>query len=190
MVTSYDIQNRRTVFLKSWHADHRPLLCRDAARATSAAPTYFEPKPLDTGDVLSVLIDGGIFMNSPSVSAYAEARKLFPDDPIAVLSLGTGELTRPIVFEETRTWGSALWVMSLLDCMFDGVSKAADHQMQLFLGERYQRLQTSLESASDDMDDASEDNIRNLKRTARELINANEAVLEQFFAIDAGNAQP
>lgn len=190
MVTSYDIQNRRTVFLKSWHADHWPLLCRDAARATSAAPTYFEPKPLDTGDVLSVLIDGGIFMNSPSVSAYAEARKLFPDDPIAVLSLGTGELTRPIVFEETRTWGSALWVMSLLDCMFDGVSKAADHQMQLFLGERYQRLQTSLESASDDMDDASEDNIRNLKRTARELINANEAVLEQFFAIDAGNAQP
>ena len=190
MVTSYDIQNRRTVFLKSWYADHQLVRCRDAARATSAAPTYFEPKPLDTGDVASVLIDGGIFMNSPSVSAYAEARKLFPDEPIAVLSLGTGELTRPIAFGEARTWGSALWVMSLLDCMFDGVSKAADHQMQLFLGERYQRLQTSLESASDDMDDASDENIRNLKRTARELINANEAVLEQFFAIDAGNAQP
>ena len=190
MVTSYDIQNRRTVFLKSWYADHQLVRCCDAARATSAAPTYFEPKPLDTGDVASVLIDGGIFMNSPSVSAYAEARKLFPDEPISVLSLGTGELTRPIAFGEARTWGSALWVMSLLDCMFDGVSKAADHQMQLFLSERYQRLQTSLERASDDMDDASEENIRNLKRTARELINANEAVLEQFFAIDAGNAQP
>ena len=137
MVTSYDIQNRRTVFLKSWYADHQLVRCCDAARATSAAPTYFEPKPLDTGDVASVLIDGGIFMNSPSVSAYAEARKLFPDEPIAVLSLGTGELTRPIAFGEARTWGSALWVMSLLDCMFDGVSKAADHQMQLFLGERY-----------------------------------------------------
>ena len=184
MVTSYDIQNRRTVFLKSWHADHQSLLCRDAARATSAAPTYFEPKPLDTGDVASVLIDGGIFMNSPSVSAYAEARKLFPEDPIAVLSLGTGELTRPIAFEEARTWGSALWVMSLLDCMFDGVSKAADHQMKLFLGERYQRLQTTLDTASDDMDDASEENIRNLKHTARELIKANEFVLEQFFTID------
>ena len=184
MVTSYDIQNRRTVFLKSWHADHQSLLCRDAARATSAAPTYFEPKPLDTGDVASVLIDGGIFMNSPSVSAYAEARKLFPEDPIAVLSLGTGELTRPIAFEEARTWGSALWVMSLLDCMFDGVSKAADHQMQLFLGERYQRLQTTLETASDDMDDASEENVRNLKNTARELINSNESVLERFFTLD------
>ena len=184
MVTSYDIQNRRTVFLKSWHADHQLVLCRDAARATSAAPTYFEPKPLDTGDVASVLIDGGIFMNSPSVSAYAEARKLFPGDSIAVLSLGTGELTRPIPFEEARTWGSALWVMSLLDCMFDGVSKAADHQMQLFLGERYQRLQTPLDNANDDMDDASKENIANLKKTARELIANNEAALEQFFAME------
>ena len=184
MVTSYDIQNRRTVFLKSWHADHQSLLCRDAARATSAAPTYFEPKPLDTGDAASVLIDGGIFMNSPSVSAYAEARKLFPGDSFAVLSLGTGELTRPIPFEEARTWGSALWVMSLLDCMFDGVSKAADHQMQLFLGERYQRLQTPLDNANDDMDDASKENIANLKKTARELIANNEAALEQFFAME------
>jgi len=183
MVTSYDIQNRRTVFLKSWHTDHTEVLCRDAARATSAAPTYFEPKPLDTGNQSRVLIDGGIFMNSPSVSAYAEARKLFPDEPIALLSLGTGELTRPIPYEEARTWGSALWVMSLLDCMFDGVSKAADHQMRLFLGERYQRLQTTLDFASDDMDDASKGNIRNLKQTARELIKANEQVLEQFFAV-------
>jgi uncharacterized protein len=133
----------------------------------------------------SVLIDGGIFMNSPSVSAYAEARKLFPDDPIAVLSLGTGELTRPIPFEEARTWGSALWVMSLLDCMFDGVSKATDHQMQLFLGERYYRLQASLDTASDDMDDASKENIGNLKKIARELIKQNEAALEQFFAMEA-----
>ncbi|MDA7595908.1 patatin-like phospholipase family protein [Luminiphilus sp.] len=185
MVTSYDIQNRRTVFLKSWHGDHQPLLCRDAARATSAAPTYFEPKPLDTGDVASVLIDGGIFMNSPSVSAYAEARKLFPDDPIAVLSLGTGELTQPIPFEEARTWGSALRVMSLLDCMFDGVSKAADHQMRLFLGERYYRLQTSLDTASDDIDDASAENIGSLKTIARDLIKQNEAALVQFFTMES-----
>jgi patatin-like phospholipase/acyl hydrolase len=184
MVTSYDIQNRRTVFLKSWYADHQLVRCCDAARATSAAPTYFEPKPLDTGDVASVLIDGGIFMNSPSVSAYAEARKLFPDEPIAVLSLGTGELTRPIAFGEARTWGSALWVMSLLDCMFDGVSKAEDHQMQLFLGERYYRLQTSLDTASDDMDDASKENIGNLKKIARELIKQNEAALAKFFEME------
>jgi len=182
MVTSYDIQHRRTVFMKSWHADHGTLLCSDAARATSAAPTYFEPANLQWADESRTLIDGGVYMNSPAVSAYAEARKLFPDEPIAMLSLGTGELTRPIPYEEARTWGSALWVMSLLDCMFDGVSKAADYQMRLFLGEQYLRLQTPLHYASDDMDDASRGNIRNLKQTARELIKREAGVLQHFMA--------
>lgn len=181
MVTSYDIQNRRTVFMKSWHADHASLLCSDAARATSAAPTYFEPANLQWAEESRTLIDGGVYMNSPAVSAYAEARKLFPNEPIAMLSLGTGELTRPIPYEEARTWGSALWVMSVLDCMFDGAAKAADHQMRLFLGEEYQRLQATLTYASDDMDDASKGNIRNLKQTAREMIAKTEDELARFF---------
>ena len=183
MVTSYDIEHRRTVFMKTWHPDHAALLCSDAARATSAAPTYFEPANLHWADESRTLIDGGVYMNSPAVSAYAEARKLFPDEPIAMLSLGTGELTRPIPYEEARTWGSALWVMSLLDCMFDGVSKAADHQMRLFLGEQYLRLQTPLNYASDDMDDASRGNIRNLKQTARELIKREEGALNHFMRL-------
>ena len=181
MVTSYDIQNRRTVFMKSWHPDHAALLCSEVARATSAAPTYFEPANLRWADENRTLIDGGVYMNSPAVSAYAEARKLFPEEPIAMLSLGTGELTRPIPYEEARTWGSAFWVMSLLDCMFDGVSKAADHQMRLFLGDQYLRLQTPLHYASDDMDDASKGNIRNLKQTARELVRQQQSALIQFF---------
>jgi patatin-like phospholipase/acyl hydrolase len=183
MVTSYDIERRKTVFLKSWHADHSELLCAEASRATSAAPTYFEPVNLQWAEQSRTLIDGGVFINSPAVSAYAEARKLFPDEPIAMLSLGTGELTRPIPYDEARTWGSALWVMSLLDCMFDGASKAADHQMRLFLGDQYLRLQTQLHYASDDMDDASRGNIRNLKQTAEELIEREAGALHHFFKI-------
>ncbi|NCZ62897.1 MAG: patatin, partial [Cellvibrionales bacterium] len=170
MVTTYDIEQRKPLFIKSFKPQHEAILCRDAARATSAAPTYFEPAVIAIEGQTRALIDGGVFMNSPSVSAYAEARKLFPDDEIAMLSIGTGELTRAIPYEAAKTWGSALWVMSLLDCMFDGVSKAADHQMRLFLGEDYLRLQTPLHYASDDMDDASQGNIRNLKQTAEELI--------------------
>ena len=183
MVTSYDIEHRKTVFIKSWHSDHSQLWCAEASRATSAAPTYFEPVNLEWAEQSRTLIDGGVFINSPAVSAYAEARKLFPDEPIAMLSLGTGELTRPIPYDEARTWGSALWVMSLLDCMFDGASKAADHQMRLFLGDHYLRLQTQLHYASDDMDDASRGNIRNLKQTAREMIKREAGALHHFFKI-------
>ena len=185
MVTSYDIERRKTVFLKSWHADHSELLCAEASRATSAAPTYFEPVNLHWAEQSRTLIDGGVFINSPAVSAYAEARKLFPDEPIAMLSLGTGELTRPIPYDEARTWGSALWVMSLLDCMFDGASKAADHQMRLFLGDHYLRLQTQLHYASDDMDDASRGNIRNLKQTAKDLIHREAGALHRFLALES-----
>ena len=182
MVTSYDIQHRRTVFLKSWHSDHSGLLCREAARATSAAPTYFEPANLEWASETRTLIDGGVFINSPSVSAYAEARKLFPDEEIAMLSIGTGELTRAIPYEAAKTWGSALWVMSLLDCMLDGASKAADHQMRLFLGANYLRLQTPLNYASDDMDDASQGNLRNLRQIAEELILSEQGVLSEMFS--------
>ena len=100
-----------------------------------------------------------------------------------MLSLGTGELTRPIPYEDAGPWGSTLWVMSLLDCMFDGVSKSADYQMRLFLGEQYLRLQTPLHYASDDMDDASRGNIRNLKQTARELIARDSEKLQRFLAL-------
>ena len=181
MVTSYDIHNRCAIFFKSWSSQHANLPCCQVARATSAAPTYFEPTVMQWGGLDRTLIDGGVFVNSPSVSAYAEARKLFPDQPVAMMSLGTGELTRPILYDDARSWGSALWVMSLFDCMLDGASKAADYQMRLFLNEQYLRLQTPLSFASDDMDDASKGNIRNLRQISRELIKRETASIDAFF---------
>lgn len=180
MVTSYDIEARQTVLLKSWHADHQPILMRQAARATAAAPTYFEPAQVSWGGQLRPLIDGGVFLNSPVVSAYAEALRRFPGDDVRVLSLGTGELTRPISFEEAQAWGAVGWVLPLIDCMFDGMAKAADYQMRLFLGERYQRIQTTLDMASDDLDDTSPENIINLERTAQRLVTEQRVALEQF----------
>jgi len=169
MVTSYDIQNRRTRFLKSYLGEHEQILCREAARATSAAPAYFEPKPLTLAGQASTLIDGGIFMNSPVVSAYAEALKLFPDDEIHVLSLGTGVKRRPIAYRQARNWGAAGWVLPLLDCMFDGVDQAADHQMRLLLGNRYWRFQPDLGSAGEALDDCSETNLAALEQVASQL---------------------
>ena len=180
IVTSYDIEARQTVFLKSWHAAHANIPMAHAARATSAAPTYFEPAQVTWDGVARPLIDGGIFINSPVVSAYAEALKLFPGDDIRVLSLGTGALTRPISFEQAQAWGALGWVLPLIDCMFDGAAKAADHQMGLFLGDKYQRLQASLHSASDDMDDVSPQNLENLEVTAKQLLDDYRQVLTQW----------
>ncbi len=177
----YDIQNREPVFLKSWKEEHRAVQMRHAARATSAAPTYFEPALVPIGSATKALIDGGVFINSPVVSAFVEAKRIFPEDDekeFFVLALGTGELIRPISYDEAKDWGRAAWLLPLLSCMFDGVSDAADYQMRLLLDDKYIRLQTSLSVASDDMDDATAGNIENLKREARTLIRTHESEID------------
>lgn len=171
LITSYDIQSREPLFFKSWREEYRSVQMKHAARATSAAPTYFEPALVPVGGGMKALVDGGVFINSPSVSAYAEAKRIFPNEnDFFVLSLGTGELIRPIAYAEARDWGKAGWVAPLLSCMFDGLADAANYQMRLFLGKQYIRLQTSLTVASDDMDDATNGNIENLKSEAKKLM--------------------
>jgi hypothetical protein len=179
LITSYDIQNRQPVFFKSWREEHRSVQMTHAARATSAAPTYFEPALVPVGGATRALIDGGVFINSPSVSAYAEAKKIFPEESdFFVLSLGTGELIRPIAFAEAKDWGKAGWLAPLLSCMFDGAADAANYQMKMFLGDQYVRMQTSLSVASDDMDNATRGNVENLKAEANTLIQTHKAEME------------
>jgi hypothetical protein len=67
--------------------------------------------------------------------------------------------------------------------MFDGATKAANHQMRMFLGDMYFRLQVSLDEANDDMDDASSTNIENLKRIADRLISENQRTLDRLLLL-------
>jgi len=61
-----------------------------AARATSAAPTFF--KAVDFGDLCYV--NGGLWCNNPIHYVMDEAISLFPGRPISsLLSLGTGNRT-------------------------------------------------------------------------------------------------
>ncbi|WP_300424863.1 patatin-like phospholipase family protein [uncultured Thalassolituus sp.] len=184
MITSYDLGNRKPLFFKSWKTSFYQTEMRHVARATSAAPTYFEPALIPTCGSLAALIDGGVFINNPAVSAYAEALKLFPGEDIRVLSIGTGELIRPIDHGEACDWGKAGWMLPVLDCVFDGVSNAADYQMEQFLGENYIRLQVALEDAADDMDNASKGNIRLLEAEAERLLEVNRHVIESLFSTD------
>ncbi|MEM0514882.1 patatin-like phospholipase family protein [Pseudoalteromonas sp. YIC-827] len=179
LLTTYDIHNRKPLFLKSWRLEHHTVLMRHAARATSAAPTYFEPAHIPVDGAKRALVDGGVFINSPSVSAYAEAQRIYPEESeFMLVSLGTGELNRPIELHDAKDWGKAGWVAPLLSCIFDGVADAADYQMDKLLGDNYYRLQTTLDIASDDMDDVTNGNIANLKSEGNKLLEASTAELD------------
>jgi len=182
LVTAYDIELRRPHFCKSDRArkwPDRDLHLADIARATSAAPTYFEPAQIKSragGDPVA-LVDGGVFANNPAACALVESICTYGAKltDMTFVSLGTGELTRPILFEEAKGWGLAKWAQPILSVVFDGVSDTVDFQVKSILQmadeeSRYLRIQAPLHEGNDDMDDASRTNIKVLKLLAKELI--------------------
>jgi predicted acylesterase/phospholipase RssA len=184
LVSSYDIETRSPFFFKSWREECKPVLMRYAARATSAAPTYFEPAQVQVAAEELALIDGGVFINNPAMSAYSEARRLFPDEAsFLVVSLGTGQLTRPIPFEEAKDWGKVQWALPILSVVFDGVSAAVDYQLRQILGKQFFRFQTTLDTANDDLDDASPANLAALKIEAKRIIQAQGADIDKVCQI-------
>jgi patatin-like phospholipase/acyl hydrolase len=174
-VTTYDLEARKPKFFKSWREDAGVPMAV-AAEATAAAPTYFEP--VAVGD--TALIDGGVFAGNPAMCAYAEAVRLWPSEPITLVSLGTGSQTRPIPLAEARGWGVLEWARPIIDVVFDGSSDAVDYQLEHVLGERYVRLQTRLDGADDAMDDASAANLTALEAVGARLVSENAALLDRL----------
>jgi patatin-like phospholipase/acyl hydrolase len=180
LISSYDIEKRAPFFFKSWRENRRHISMMDAARATSAAPTFFEPHQVSVEGKMRTLIDGGVFINNPAMSAYVEAKRLFPrEDEFMVVSIGTGENTRPIEYQKAKSWGLLSWTVPVINIVLDGVSKAVDYQLKLVLGERFLRLQTTLDRASDDMDRVDLINLSALESEADQILN------EQYHVIDS-----
>jgi len=181
LVSAYDIEDRESYFFKSWDENQPTTYMREAARATSAAPVYFEPacippEAVNPGNRLA-LIDGGVHANNPAMCAYAESKRLWPEEEILVISLGTGEHTRPIRLEDAREWGLAGWAIPLLSVIFDGQADDVDYQLRQILSGNYVRIQGRLDVASDDMDDASPANIEALRTEARKIMRKHEGDL-------------
>jgi patatin-like phospholipase/acyl hydrolase len=185
LVTSYEIERRTPFFFRSSKARKNPdydFPMKQAARATSAAPTYFEPLKIDTGGAKGyyALVDGGLYANNPAMCATVEGQLLFPGEDLLVVSLGTGALTRPLPYRQARAWGLAGWAKPVLDIVFDGVSSTVDFQLRQLLGKRYLRIQSKLDASLQEMDDASPSNVRNLKLLAEECIREHAADFEQL----------
>lgn len=204
LITSYDIQQHEPFFFKSFRPEPRPVPSPDepaaqgatplplpdyamrvVGRATSAAPTYFEPEHVmalapGASPPDYALVDGGTFANNPAMCAYAEARRNDPDADVLIVSLGTGRLTESISFDQAKHWGLVQWAHPLLGVIMDGSSAAIDYQLDELIGrdKRHFRFQAVLEGVSDSLDDASATNISGLRRIAEDLITANTARLD------------
>src|SRR5690606_16525947 len=128
IITAYEIERRIPWFFRSERAKVRPdydFPIKQVARATSAAPTYFEPCRIATedGEDYYALVDGGVFANNPTMCAYVDARIAHPDADFLVVSLGTGGLTRPYHYDDVCGWGMLHWVQPVINILMQGVSE-------------------------------------------------------------------
>jgi len=191
-VTAYDIHDRFAFFFRSSRAVGDPTYdfpLTAVARATSAAPSYFEPEEVTdrAGARTYPLVDGGLYAVNPSMCAYADlVRDGTAPGLELMLSLGTGAHTRAYTFDQARWWGQLGWARPALDMVFDGVSDTIEFEAQALMGDRYVRLQTMLELASDDLDDASAENLDAPRREAEQLIATSGPDIDRACEVLAG----
>ena len=149
----------------------------EAVSGSTAAPTFFPPRIVRDPDsgIDHTVIDGGVFLNDPSLAAYTDARSLYPDDDIHVVSFGTGRIVEAYPFSAARSWGFLEWLSPvgrfrtpLISAITDGQARAVHKQMKSLLGDRYHRFDYDLESGygSPSLDDASRRNLKRLEQGA------------------------
>jgi patatin-like phospholipase/acyl hydrolase len=173
LVTAYDTVSRTPFFFRSSRARAdaaQDWLLRDAAHATAAAPSYFEPVSLDGFS----LVDGGVFAANPAMCALAEVLRVREPHDVMLVSLGTGQQTKPLPWKKVRDWGALEWARPIIDILLDGQSDTVDFQARQVLEGSYWRIQTELRQASDHLDNASEENLRALQEEGDALV-ASEA---------------
>ena len=184
LISAYQVSNKPYPhFFKKRHAiapkseQDNPYLW-EACRATSAAPTYFKPYRFDN---VNSFIDGGVFANNPSMCAYAEAKHMWGDEePIYLLSLGTGEDLIGYDYKKIVKWGLLQWALPFFKQTSISSTATVDYMIKVFAhgsSDTYTRLQTALDSNTLQMDDASDENLARLEHFATELIKNNEQTI-------------
>ncbi len=177
LVTAFDMEQYRSIFFTNPKSDDKDFKLVDVALSSSAAPTYFDPYPMESVDKTNkhVNVDGGLFANNPAMCAMVEACKNYECDldDITIVSIGTGmkcEQSLSISYEKAKKWGLIKWIKPLINIMMYGTSNIVHHQLKIlfsYLNSDYYRLQPVFnvkdqKDISLEMDDASKNNIEAL----------------------------
>lgn len=178
LVTAYDVFARAPYMMRSHLESDHDIPVWEAIKSSCSAPVYFPAHDLAYGDIKRPLVDGGMVANNPAACALAEAVHLRRKDSyldfegqIILASFGTGSSTRPIQRAQAATWGALEWAFPIIDVLMDGTADATHFICQQILpSDLYFRFQAPLTGASDDLDDASPENINNLKALAKSFL--------------------
>ncbi len=159
LVTSFDLYNNEALFFKSRHAIVEPgknALLKDVCRATSAAPTYLPAYKFIFNSRSRVCVDGGVYINNPTVASLVEISKHHDAAPynikdmnmdnVMVLSLGTGHYAENIARKKVEGWGLLDWATNITDVMMQAVNQTTSYQAEELTAEgNFMRINLDIE---------------------------------------------
>lgn len=196
LITSVDIENQRpfifnTVEVARGRQENTFLW--EAARATSAAPTYFKPYKLRMEDKVLTLVDGGVGINNPSLLGISLAKELYPNAKILLVSLSPKVSDSKTRFKGTGPLGGGSLSLTrqganlgaLVDNLLDVPSQNAEEISKQILeaeGSVYVRIKGEPQIKKVGLDDGSKKTLALLDSIADEII-SNNTELKRLLAI-------
>ncbi|MFN7709995.1 MAG: patatin-like phospholipase family protein [Holosporales bacterium] len=193
LIPGCEIGRYEPIFFRSSKAkydDSRDFLMRDVARATSAAPTFFPAASIKSLEGTAYhVIDGGVIVNNPAMSALVSAREMFPDaDDFMLVSIGTGRKMTSLGYGDYQNQGAIGWVKSLIGLMMDGSSTVVDYQLNELLPDqvgldsyakrRYYRIQPVIPASLAEMDDTRPETVEQLTYIAEHMLRSHDHSLD------------
>ncbi|MBQ0072389.1 MAG: patatin-like phospholipase family protein [Spirochaetales bacterium] len=173
MAVAFNCDNCSPYIFRSW--DSHGFLLREAARATSAAPTYFAPITYidrETEERVT-LVDGGIGANNPILTAYIEARKLYPNaDEFHILSLSTAA---PFPKVEPENFATNIdWMGALMSAYSAGNMNVSLQGVEAIPGVKVTRIWEPVIDHHIPLDDASPEAVSVLLKAAETIYTMQE----------------
>ena len=176
-VLAYDVENRKPRVLTSY--TDQAIKATSAINATSAAPLYYPTVKIEDG---SWLIDGSVVSNNPCLIGYNEARKYFKTDNIKVFSVGTGRHLNNLDGEDSSKWGPFGWLTN--DILGILLESHADHEiLNDLIGKNYLRINSIAENINWNLDDYTEDSLRNIRNMGLDWWNLNNKKVIDFLSL-------
>lgn len=172
LIMAYDIGCGKEAMLRSYSDDG--ILAWEAGRATTAAPTYFAPFEKDD----KLLADGGVIANNPSLYAYVEAKKMYPECKcFHILSIGTAGDVHTTSRDETS--GLLSWIDQVYPMYTTAQRRTVDYIMEDSGLADYLRINTPMDT-SIKMDDIRDESMKKLYSFGVELSEKYDEQLRLF----------
>jgi patatin-like phospholipase/acyl hydrolase len=165
------------------NADVMNFEMRAVARATSAAPTYLPPQPLNFAGTTCSMVDGGVWANNPVMAGYLEAQRMTTErqltaDSVYIVSLGMG--SAPATGGQFAA--SANWLSTFKNVAAMATDTNTNDALMRWRfpveTNRYRRFQTFEAAAVGGMDDPTPERLDDLLNATLAMIQAHKAEID------------